>query len=153
MEALLMRPISSIIHKAIACCVLLGFAVGFGAAQEKPARQAKPSSSLAAGAKIYKRDCAVCHGNDGKGNGPPPPSSPFTEPPPDLTTLAKRHAGEFPAAYVKSVLLNGVKVPDHGPAEMPVWGVMFKAATKSDDAKAAARIADLTEYIESLQAK
>ncbi len=144
---------SSAIRKAIASCALLGFATSLCAAQEKPAKQAKPSSSLAVGAKIYKRDCAVCHGNDGKGNGPPPASSPFTEPPPDLTTLARRHEGEFPAAYVKSVLLNGAKAPDHGPAEMPVWGVMFKAATKSDDAKVAARIADLTEYIESLQVK
>ena len=44
-------------------------------------------------------------------------------------------------------------MPDHGPAEMPVWGVMFKAATKADEAKVAARIADLTEYIKSLQVK
>jgi mono/diheme cytochrome c family protein len=153
MEAPLMHRRSSAIRKVTACCVLLGFAAGFCMAQEKPEKQAKPNSSLVAGAKIYKRDCAVCHGNDLKGNGPPPASSPFTEPPPDLTTLAKRHDGEFPTAYVKSVLLNGVKMPDHGPAEMPVWGVMFKAATKSDEAKVSTRIADLTDYIKSLQAK
>lgn len=150
MEAPLMSPSSSAIRKIIVCCVLVGFSASLSAAQEK---QAKPDSSLAAGAKIYKRDCAVCHGNDGKGNGPPPASSPFKEPPPDLTTLAKRHDGEFPAAYVRSVLLVGVKMPDHGPAEMPVWGIMFKAATKADEAKVAARIADLTEYIKSLQVK
>ena len=144
---------SRAIRNVFACCVLLGFAAGFCAAQEKPAAQAKPNASIAAGAKLYKRNCAVCHGNDGKGNGPPPASSPFTEPPPDLTTLAKRHNGEFPAAYVKSVLRNGVTMPDHGPAEMPVWGVMFKAIAKSDEAKVTARITDLTNYIESLQAK
>ncbi|MGC2331302.1 MAG: cytochrome c [Candidatus Acidiferrales bacterium] len=148
-----MSTCSSAIHKAVVCCALLGFATGFCAAQEKPEKQANPSSSLAAGAKMYKRDCAVCHGNDGKGNGPPPASSPFKESPPDLTTLAKRHQGEFPVAYVKSVLLSGVKMPDHGPAEMPVWGVMFKTLTKSDEAKVAARIADLTEYLASLQTK
>jgi mono/diheme cytochrome c family protein len=153
MEAPLMSFSSSAVCKIIACCVLSGFATGLRAAQEKPEKEAKSSSSLAVGAKIYKRDCAVCHGNDGKGNGPPPASSPFKEPPPDLTTLAKRHNGEFPAAYVKSVLLSGVKMPDHGPAEMPVWGIVFKARTKSDETKVAARIADLTEYIKSLQAK
>jgi mono/diheme cytochrome c family protein len=142
----------SLIGKAIACCVLLGFFATLRAAQE-PEKHAKPDSSLAAGATLYKRDCAVCHGNDGKGNGPPPASSPFKESPPDLTTLAKRHDGDFPAAYVKSVLLQGVKMPDHGPAEMPVWGVVFKAATKSDEAKVAARIADLNEYLKSLQGK
>jgi mono/diheme cytochrome c family protein len=149
-----MSTCSSALHQAVVCCVLLGFTAGFCAAQEKPKKQAKLSlSSVAAGAKIYKRDCAVCHGNDGKGNGPPPASSPFKELPADLTTLAKRHEGEFPVVYVKSVLLNGVKMPDHGPAEMPVWGVMFKALTKSDEVKVSARIADLTEYLESLQAK
>jgi len=148
-----MRPGSKAVRKVVACCVVMGFAAGLCAAQEKTDKQAAPDSSLAAGARIYKRDCAVCHGNDGKGNGPPPASSPFKEPPPDLTTLAQRHDGKFPAAYVKSVLLVGVKMPDHGPAEMPVWGIMFKAATKSDEAKVAARIADLTEYIKSIQVK
>jgi mono/diheme cytochrome c family protein len=141
------------IRKVIVCGVFLGFAGGFCAAQEKPAKQTKPDSSTAAGAKLYKQDCAVCHGNDGKGNGPPPASSPFTEPPPDLTTLAKRHDGAFPVEYVKSVLRNGVSMPDHGPAEMPVWGVMLKATTKPDEAKVTARIASLTKYIESLQVK
>lgn len=144
---------SSAIRNAIACCVLLGFAAGFCAAQEKPAKQTKPNASLAAGAKLYRQNCAVCHGNDGKGNGPPPAASRFTEPTPDLTTLTKRHNGEFPADYVKSVLRNGVSMPDHGPAEMPVWGVVFQAIAKSDETKVAARIADLSNYIQSLQAK
>jgi hypothetical protein len=54
---------------------------------------------------------------------------------------------------VKSVLRTGVRLPDHGPAEMPVWGVVFRAMMKSDEAKVTARIADLTNYIQSLQAK
>jgi mono/diheme cytochrome c family protein len=144
---------SSAIRKAVACCVLLGFAAGFCAAQEKSAKQTKPNSPIATGAKLYKENCAVCHGNDAEGSGPPPASSPFTEPPPDLTTLTKRHNGVFPEAYVKDVLRNGVSMPDHGPAEMPAWGVMFKAMTKSDEAKVTARIANLTKYIESLQVK
>lgn len=141
------------IRKAVTCCTLLGFFACLCAAQEKPAKQTKANPASSAGAKLYKQNCAVCHGNDGKGNGPPPKSSPFTEPPPDLTTLAKRHNGEFPVAYVKSVLRNGVDMPDHGPAEMPVWGVAFKATTKSDEAEVTARITSLTSYLESLQVK
>jgi hypothetical protein len=34
---------------------------------------------------------------------------------------------------------------------MPVWDVMFKAMTKSDETKVAARIEDLTKFIESVQ--
>lgn len=141
------------ICNGLLCAALLGFAANARAAQENSSKQTKPSSSTASGLKLYKQNCAVCHGNDGKGNGPPPASSPFTEAPPDLTTLTKRHNGEFPAAYVKSVLRSGTSVPDHGPAEMPVWGEVFKVTTKSDEAAVAARIDSLTSYIKSIQAK
>jgi mono/diheme cytochrome c family protein len=141
---------TSPICRAILFCMAVGFFAGWRAPQEASKQTKTPPS---AGAKLYKQNCAVCHGDDGKGNGPPPASSPFTEPVPDLTTLAKRHNAEFPAAYVKSVLRSGVNMPDHGPAEMPVWGVVFKAATKSGEAEVTARIDSLTRYIESLQAK
>jgi hypothetical protein len=28
---------------------------------------------------------------------------------------------------MEEVLLSGVKMPDHGPSQMPVWGKMFEA--------------------------
>ncbi|HTW25132.1 MAG TPA: cytochrome c [Candidatus Baltobacteraceae bacterium] len=142
-----------IIRWVVASCALLGFAAMLCAAQEKTSKPPKQDPALAAGAKLYKTNCAVCHGNDGKGNGPPPASSPFTEPVPDLTTLTERHNGVFPKGYVKSVLHTGISLHDHGPAEMPVWGLIFKAMTTSDEAKVTARIDDLTAYIESLQGK
>jgi mono/diheme cytochrome c family protein len=126
-------------------------AAGWCAAQQKPLAPEK--TALAAGAKFYRENCAVCHGSDGKGNGPPPTSSSFTEPPPDLTTLRKRHDGTFPDAYVESVLRNGVSLPDHGPAEMPVWGTILKATMKSDEAKITQRIKNLTDYLRSIQDK
>jgi len=131
--------------------VLTTVNAGFSRAQQKPPESEK--SALAGGAKFFKENCAVCHGNDGKGSGPPPASSSFTEPPPDLTTLAKRHDGKFPDAYVESVLRNGVRMPDHGPAEMPVWGPILKAMTKSDEAKVTQRIKSLTDYLRSIQEK
>ncbi len=151
-------------------CALLGLTVSLGArlcsgplqagegllaasaaaAQEKPP---KKNGSPASGAELYKQNCAICHGNDGKGGGPPPESSPFREPAPDLTTLAQRHDGKFPAAYVADVLRSGVKLPGHGPAEMPVWGIIFKATTKADEAQVTQRITNLTKYLKSIQAK
>ena len=101
------------------------------------------------GAELYARHCAVCHGNDLKGTGPAP--YPFRSPP-DLTTLAQRNGGKFPDAYVSSVLRNGVVLPAHGPAEMPVWGDEFKIKRLSE-VQVKLRITRLTNYIQSLQVK
>jgi mono/diheme cytochrome c family protein len=73
-----------------------------------------PAPTTPSGAELYKKHCAVCHGNDLKGNGPAP--YPFKDMTPDLTTLTIRHGGKFPDAYVSDVLRNGVVLPDHGPA-------------------------------------
>lgn len=70
-----------------------------------------------------------------------------------MTTLAQRHEGQFPDAYVESVLRSGVKVPDHGPAEMPVWGTLFRAMTKSDERQVTQRITSLADYLKSIQKK
>lgn len=120
-----------------------------GQSSKKPRAKAPVASE---GASLYKRNCAVCHGDDAKG-GSAPDSKLFTEPAPDLTTLAKRHHGKFPTGYVSTVLRGGVKVPDHGPAEMPVWGTIFKASAKSDDAQVTKRIDALVAYLESIQVK
>jgi len=113
----------------------------------KPLAAENPPS----GGQLYRRYCSTCHGNDLKGNGPAP--YPFAGRPPDLTTLASRHGGKFPDAYVSDVLRNGVTMPAHGPAEMPIWGADFRAGDGLNEAQVAMRIANLTHYIKSLQAK
>jgi mono/diheme cytochrome c family protein len=115
-----------------------------------PAKRSSAESSPT-GVQLYKQFCAACHGNDLKGNGPAP--APFKDVPPDLTTLARRHGGKFPNDYVASVLRNGVAIPEHGPPEMPTWGSDFKAGYRLTEAQVSARIANLTEYLRSQQAK
>lgn len=110
--------------------------------------QTTTASNPPSGAELYSQHCAVCHGNDLKGNGPVP--APFRTPP-DLTTLARRHGGKFPDAYVSDVLRNGVIMPAHGPAEMPIWGTEF--AMDRSGQPVALRITNLTNYIKSRQAK
>jgi mono/diheme cytochrome c family protein len=112
--------------------------------------QSVATAAPLSGAELYKQYCVACHGSDLKGNGSFP--GPYRVPP-DLTTLARRHAGRFPDRYVSQVLQNGTVLPAHGPAEMPVWGEEFKASDRLDSAQVTARIASLTEYIKSLQAK
>ena len=102
------------------------------------------------GAELYAQHCLVCHGHDLKGTGPVP--NPYRTPP-DLTTLARRHAGKFPDAYVSDVLRNGAILPAHGPAEMPVWGQLFRTRNQLEATEVKARITALTDYIKSLQAR
>jgi mono/diheme cytochrome c family protein len=114
--------------------------------KKEPIKQTVPSS----GTGMFKEYCAVCHGKDAKGDGPA--ASALKQAPADLTTLAKRHDGKFPDAYVANVLRNGVKTPAHGDAEMPVWGPLF-TSMDSDPAIMYIRISGLVSYIKSLQVK
>ena len=109
------------------------------------------AENVPSGEQLYKQHCAACHGNDLKGNGPAPP--PFKDMPPDLTTLAQRHGGKFPDAYVVDVLRNGVILPAHGLAEMPTWGSDFRASEKLNETQVTLRITNLSNYIKSAQAK
>jgi mono/diheme cytochrome c family protein len=129
-------------------CALAGRMAGVCSGQENPVP--KVPSALSSGAELYKQHCVACHGEDLKGNGPFPP--PYRVPP-DLSTLSRRHGGKFPEGYVSSVLRNGVKLPAHGPAEMPVWGAEFEAGNRADKSEVESRIKNLTNYIKSRQAK
>jgi mono/diheme cytochrome c family protein len=140
-------------------CIVLFVAVvlssvAFGLAQEKektvkkaPIQDVNPAS----GEEMFKSYCAACHGKDAKGAGPATVDLKST--PPDLTTLAKRHDGKFPADYVSNVLRNGVKAPAHGSSDMPVWGPLFAAVSGHDETLVGMRISNLVHYIESVQVK
>jgi len=130
----------------------LVLAVGSPAfAQEKQIKKEPVKSSPAnSGEGMFKEYCAVCHGKTGKGDGPA--ASALKQAPADLTTLAARHDGKFPDAYVATVLRNGAKAPAHGDAEMPVWGPLFSTMDQSQ-AIVDLRISNLTKYIKTLQAK
>jgi len=146
------------IHKATGTLILL---VSFcssvpapAAAQEKDKTVQKApiaQTSPASGREMFKTYCAACHGPAAKGNGPAAVDLKTT--PPDLTTLAKRHEGKFPADYVTNVLRNGAKTPAHGSSEMPVWGPLFASVSGRDPAIVNMRIANLVRYLETLQAK
>ena len=114
------------------------------------------NTSAASGEEMYKEYCAVCHGKDAKGNGPA--AAALKMPPPDLTTLSQRHGGKYPATYVESVLKFGAKTfPAHGAKDMPIWGPLFGSISFDingiDALQVTQRIHNLTQYIESVQAK
>ena len=110
-----------------------------------------PPTSAASGEEMYVSYCAVCHGKDGKGNGPAAPA--MKTPPTDLTQLARNNGGKFPTAHVFQVIRGDAAMAAHGSKDMPVWGPVFRALSGHDDAKVQLRIRNLTSHIETMQAK
>jgi len=110
----------------------------------------KPTSA-ASGKEMYTSYCAVCHGTDGKGGGPA--ASALKTPPADLTMLSKNTGEEFPARKVTSALRGTSDLPAHGSKEMPVWGPLFRRMSGGHEGEVQQRVANLTHYVESLQAK
>jgi len=114
--------------------------------------KAAPSKVVMSGKVLYIEHCAVCHGDGAKGDGPY--ASMLKVPPPDLTTLAKRHDGKFPYDYVSNILRFGPGPTIlHGPADMPAWGPIFQWFDKNDERAVEQRIKNLCDYLASLQEK
>jgi mono/diheme cytochrome c family protein len=126
----------------------------FGIAQTTPQIKEVPvqRTSPASGKQMYNTYCAVCHGADGRGNGPAAVA--LREHPTDLVQLAKTNGGKFPGAHVYSVLQFGVESPAHGSKDMPVWGPAFRSLSQGgslSDMEEHQRIANLTSYLQTLQ--
>lgn len=73
----------------------------------------------------YESNCASCHGLSGKGDGPL--SESLRTKAADLTTLAKRNDGVFPAQRVYEIIDGRQEVAAHGPRAMPVWGRDYRS--------------------------
>ena len=120
-------------------------------AQSPPTPQNPPLviRSLA-GRDLFEFYCATCHGRDGRGQGPV--AIALKAPPPDLTRLTAHNGGTFPRERVQMFVTHDGSTlsPAHGTAEMPVWGPVFRGLDPSDTL-AAIRIANVVQYIESIQ--
>jgi mono/diheme cytochrome c family protein len=126
-------------------------------AQQTPAQ--KPTvkhvpiadTSSNSGVQMFDSYCAVCHGKDGKGSGPA--ASAMKTPPADLTLLAKKDGGKYPAAHVAAVIRGQATTPSHGSEDMPVWGPLFSSISQGHPTQVQQRVANLVAYINTLQAK
>ena len=70
------------------------------------------------GKMTYESSCAACHGRNGKGDGPVSPE--LRTKPPDLTLLAKKNGGVFPADFLYRIIDGRQTIRAHGNYEMPV---------------------------------
>ena len=111
----------------------------------------KPAEVVETGAETYLFHCASCHGRRGKGDGAV--ASALKTRPPDLTTMARRRGGRFPRAEVTDFIFGrGRQVVAHGPADMPVWGPLFRELNPFDS-RVDVRAARLVAHLESPQVK
>jgi mono/diheme cytochrome c family protein len=123
-------------------------------AQKKTIKKVPITQTAAnSGEEMYTAYCAACHGKLGKGDGPA--ASELKVPPPDLSMLAKNNGGKFPSAHVGAILRFGTSAPAHGSKDMPIWGQLLgtKASSGTSSSEVQLRIMNLTNHIESLQAK
>lgn len=130
----------------LAVMALAGAALG-----QKTKQTSAPPTPAASGQDMYMSYCASCHGADLKGKGPA--AAAMKVAPTDLTTLARRHGGQFPTLHVSHVIAGEEGYAAHGSSEMPVWGPTFRAVSQHDKSVVMLRIDNLTKYIEAHQVK
>ena len=113
------------------------------------------------GKREYDSNCAVCHGEKGKGDGPYTAVIQMIQIP-DLTKLAANNNGVFPFARVYETIDGRQFVKAHGTTLMPIWGKDYLVQSREsyyDDYRydpavfVRARILALTEYVYRLQTK
>ena len=113
------------------------------------------------GKNEYELQCSVCHGMDAKGSGFL--GAVLKVVPSDLTTLAKKNGGVFPADRVSSVIDGREEVAGHGPRAMPIWGKRYAVDAAeyftdvpfpyNQEAFVRARILLLVDYLNRIQQK
>jgi len=137
---------------AIVALAMIAMAQQPAPSQEKVIKHVPvKQTSAASGQEMYGSYCAVCHGTDGKGAGPA--ASALKVPPSDLTTLTNKNNGKYPAMHVSSVLRGDAETPAHGSKDMPVWGPLFRNLSQGHDSEVQQRLANLNQYVESIQKK
>lgn len=105
------------------------------------------------GEELFERFCAACHGSQARGDGPVARSLNVAVP--DLTRIAERRGGRFPAQEIRETVDGRSLVRAHGTRTMPVWGYelwMEQGGDVTAEADARSLIGRLVAYLESIQA-
>ena len=131
--------------------LFIAFACVPANAQPEVKRTTVSQTSPASGHEMFTTYCAVCHGKAGKGDGPA--ATALKKTPANLTELTQRNGGKFPELRVYGTIKGEVETPAHGSRDMPIWGTVFSSLSHGSQAEVQMRIANLTAYVQSIQAK
>jgi len=132
--------------------ISFAFAVCSGVLAAQQIKTVPVTSTVANdGREMFSAYCAACHGTEGRGDGPA--AAALKRRPADLTQLARKNNGVFPAVRVKLFIKGNDEVAAHGTREMPVWGPVLQSLAPTNRDLVALRIRNLEQYIESLQAQ
>jgi mono/diheme cytochrome c family protein len=101
------------------------------------------------GQEEYTAYCAGCHGQDGRGKGRS--SAYCSVPPADLTQLAQRNNGIYPAEWICEVLRHGTGHAPRGQGYMPTWEPLLKSMNGDPPGVTEVRIQSLAAFIRTLQ--
>ena len=113
------------------------------------------AQEMSYGEAEFLNSCAVCHGVEGKGDGPL--GDVLVKRPAALTRISQRNGGTFPYNKVFAVIDGRFAVPGHGDREMPVWGRQFLVddtdlyGPAGGEIVTTERIHGLAAYVQSLQ--
>lgn len=98
------------------------------------------------GPGMFNAYCASCHGLDGKGGGPA--AKALAKAPADLTKIAARNGGTFPAIKIKRYIEGADEIAAHGSRDMPVWSTLFRSMQPDT---VPLRIQALTDFLAKIQ--
>jgi mono/diheme cytochrome c family protein len=108
--------------------------------------------SMSSGRELYQRFCSSCHGEGAHGDGPS--ARHFKAEVPDLTRIARRHGGTYPADWVYRIIDGREVRAPHGSRDMPAWGTELREVRTAGDTGGPGSgrlIQRLVDYLATLQ--
>jgi mono/diheme cytochrome c family protein len=129
----------------MALCAALVSGAGFMASADE-------SADVRAGRDSFEKHCELCHGAEGRGDGPL--SDELKVAPADLTHIAQRRGGTFPEVEMREIIDGRRMVRAHGKSDMPIWGRAFgggAAAGAAKEAEVKKKLDELVAFLRSIQ--
>jgi mono/diheme cytochrome c family protein len=113
---------------------------------------AAESPDLAKGRDLFEQHCELCHGAEGRGDGPL--ADELKVAPADLSKITQRRGGTFPEVEVREIIDGRRTVRAHGKSDMPIWGRAFgggAAAGAAKEAEVKRKLDQLVAFLRSIQ--